>query len=59
MFKHQHQGQRHGEMIGGRPGPFEVDSFHAPLIGIMLNAENYAGDRSLPIPPVLLLMISL
>ena len=30
---------------GGR-GPFEVDSFHAPSIGIILNAEKFAGDRS-------------
>ena len=31
-------------------GPFEVDSFHATPIGIMLNAEKIAGDRS-PFPP--------
>ena len=35
--------------LGGR-GPFEVDSFHAPPIGLMLNAEKFAGDRS-PRPP--------
>ena len=36
---------------GGGRGPFEVDSFHATPIGIMLNVENIAGDRS-PVPPV-------
>ena len=35
---------------GGGRGPFEVDSFHATPIGIMLNAEKFAGDRS-PVPP--------
>ena len=43
------QGRRHGATIGeGGRGPFEVDSFHAPPIGIMLNAEKFSGDR----PPV-------
>ena len=37
---------------GGGRGPLEVDSFHAPPIGIMLNAEKFAGDRSPPRPPV-------
>ena len=36
---------------GGGREPFEVDSFHAPPIGIMLNAVKFAGDRSPP-PPV-------
>ena len=39
------QGRCHDGTIGGR-GPFEVDSFHATPIGIMLNAEKFAGDRS-------------
>ena len=44
-----HQGWRHGATIRGGGGrePFDVDSFHATPIGIMLNA---AGDRY-PIPP--------
>ena len=36
---------------GGGRGPFEVDSFHATPIGITLNAEKFAGDRSHPSPP--------
>ena len=36
---------------GGGRGSFEVDSFHATSIGIMLKAEKFAGDRS-PVPPV-------
>ena len=35
---------------GGGRGPFEVDYFYATPIGIMLNAEKFAGDRS-PVPP--------
>ena len=35
----------------GERGQFEVDSLHAPPIGIMLNAEKFSGDRS-PRPPV-------
>ena len=47
------QGRRHGATIGGGGrGPFEVDSFHAPPIRIMLKAEKFAGDRSPPLPPV-------
>ena len=36
----------------GERGPFEVDSFHAPSIGIMLNAEKFGGSvpPSLPVP---------
>ena len=45
------QGRRHGVTIGGGGrGPFEVDSFHASSIGIMLNAENIAGYRPPPPP---------
>ena len=41
------QRRRHGATIGGGGGrePFEVDSFHAMPVGIMLNAEKFAGDR--------------
>ena len=47
----QGQGRRHGATIGGGGrGQFEVDSFHAPPIGIMLNVEKFAGDRSLRPP---------
>ena len=46
----QRQGRRHGVTIGGGRGPFEVDAFHATHIGIMLNAEKFAGDR-FPPPP--------
>ena len=39
------QGWRHDATIGIR-GTFEVDSFHATPIDIMLKPENVAGDRS-------------
>ena len=46
------KGRRHGTTIGGGGrGLFEVDSFHATPIGIMLNTEKFAGDRSPPVPP--------
>ena len=32
--------------LGGR-GPFEVDSFHATPVGLMLNFETIARDRFL------------
>ena len=35
---------------GGGRGQFEVDSFHSPPLGMMLNVEKFAGDRS-PRPP--------
>ena len=44
------QWRRYVATIGER-GPFEVDFFHAPPIGITLNAEKFAGDWSLPSPP--------
>ena len=37
---------------GGGRGPYEVDSFHATPIGIMLNVEKFARDRSPPVPLV-------
>ena len=40
---------------GGGRGPFEVDSFHAMPIGIMLNSEKFAGDQSPPPIPLVLL----
>ena len=46
------QGWRHGTTIGGGRRSFEVDSFHATSIGIMLNAEKFAGDWSPPVPLV-------
>ena len=49
-----YQGRRHGATIGGGGDEGHlnaIDSFHAPPIGIMLNAEKFAGDRS-PVPPV-------
>ena len=46
-------GQRHGATIeGGGREPFEVDYFHAAPIGIMLNAEKFAGTGAPPPPPV-------
>ena len=41
---------RRDDWGGGGRGPFEVDSFHALPIGIILNAEKCAWDRS-PRPP--------
>ena len=47
------QGRHHGVTIGGGgQGPFEVDSFHAPPIGIMLNVEKFVEtDRPCSPPP--------
>ena len=39
---------RRDDWGGGERGPFKVDSFQATPIGIMLNAEKIAGDRSPP-----------
>ena len=45
-------GQGRRDDWGGGRGPFEVNSLHAAPIGIMLNAEKFAGDRSQrPRPP--------
>ena len=47
------QGRRHGATIGGGGGRglFEVDSFHATPIGLMLNTEKFAGTGP-PVPPM-------
>ena len=46
---HGNRGCATARRLEGR-GPFEVDFFHATPIGIMLNAEKFAGDRSPPPP---------
>ena len=47
------KGGRYGATIGGGGGRglFEVDSFHATPIGIMLNAEKIAVNGPPPPPP--------
>ena len=51
MSKGRKGGATARRLGGGGRGPFEVDSFHAPPIGIILNAEKFAGDRSPPYSP--------
>ena len=45
LLAHCGQGRR-DDLGGGGRIPFEVDSFHATSIGIMLNTEKFAGNRS-------------
>ena len=51
MIRYPRAAPRRDDWGGGGRGPFEVNYFYAPSIGIMLNAEKFAGDRSPPPPP--------